>query len=158
MNIIYFNLNIRTVEDLKKEYRILAKKFHPDLNHEPDATEKMKVINIEYEFLFSQVETSSDNKKGHNVNDNFRSIINQLLKHEGITISIIGSWLWIEGSTYPIKEQLKELGFRFQRKSKKWYLGNFSKKKTRKSISWNKKIELYGIETLSSKTEKPLLN
>ena len=32
-------------EDIRKAYKNLAKKYHPDLNKSPDATEKFKEIN-----------------------------------------------------------------------------------------------------------------
>lgn len=35
----------------KSAYKKLAKKYHPDLNKEPDAGEKMKEINKAYEVL-----------------------------------------------------------------------------------------------------------
>ncbi|PAV30205.1 hypothetical protein CIL05_06990 [Virgibacillus profundi] len=154
MNIKFFNQSVSTIKELKQAYRKLAKQFHPDLN-EHDTTEQMKQINKEYEYLFATVETTKDNKEGHTVNDNYRSIINQLLKHEGITINLIGTWIWLEGNTYPIKDEIKKLGFRFQRSSKKWYLGEFDTKKKKGKLSWNQKIEKYGQEQLHSKGNKP---
>ena len=44
-------------EDIKKAYRKLAKKYHPDVNPSPDAMEKIKSINIAYETL------SDENKR-----------------------------------------------------------------------------------------------
>lgn len=38
-------------EDIKKAYRDLAKKYHPDLNKDPDAEKKFKDINEAYENL-----------------------------------------------------------------------------------------------------------
>lgn len=38
-------------DDIKKAYRSLAKKYHPDLNKEPGAEEKFKEINEAYETL-----------------------------------------------------------------------------------------------------------
>ena len=38
-------------QDIKKAYRALAKKYHPDVNKAADAEEKFKEINEAYEVL-----------------------------------------------------------------------------------------------------------
>ena len=40
-----------SADEIKSAYRRLAKKYHPDLNKAPDAAEKFKEINEEYEVL-----------------------------------------------------------------------------------------------------------
>ena len=47
-----------TSDEIKKSYRRLARKYHPDINKEKDAEEKFKEINAAYEIL-------SDEKKRH---------------------------------------------------------------------------------------------
>ena len=37
--------------EIKKAYRRLSKKYHPDLNHEPGAEEKFKEVNDAYDIL-----------------------------------------------------------------------------------------------------------
>ena len=39
-------------DDIKSAYRKLAKKYHPDLNHEPDAAEKFKEVQEAYDVLY----------------------------------------------------------------------------------------------------------
>ena len=41
-----------TKEDIKKRYRELAKKYHPDINKNPDATQKMQEILEAYYILY----------------------------------------------------------------------------------------------------------
>lgn len=41
-----------TKEEIKKRYRELAKKYHPDVNKSPDATAKMQEIQEAYYILF----------------------------------------------------------------------------------------------------------
>ncbi len=40
-----------STEEIKKAYRRLARKYHPDINKSPDAEEKFKEINAAYEIL-----------------------------------------------------------------------------------------------------------
>ncbi len=40
-----------SADDIKHAYRTLAKKYHPDLNHDPDAPEKFKEVQEAYEVL-----------------------------------------------------------------------------------------------------------
>jgi len=40
-----------TADEIKKAYRKLARKYHPDVNKSPEAEEKFKEINAAYEIL-----------------------------------------------------------------------------------------------------------
>ena len=42
-----------TKEELKRSYKKLAKKYHPDISQDPNATEKFQKINDAYDFLSS---------------------------------------------------------------------------------------------------------
>ena len=53
-----FNLRPNyTMQDLKQRYRELTKKWHPDINHSPNAEEIMGRINTAYEILQGAVGT-----------------------------------------------------------------------------------------------------
>lgn len=53
-------------EALTKRYRELAKEFHPDISQDPDAEEKMKEINAEYDEYFTLIRVA---ETGYNVDD-----------------------------------------------------------------------------------------
>jgi hypothetical protein len=44
------NSSIISLLELKKQYRILTKKYHPDINKNPECTNKFKKINEAYQF------------------------------------------------------------------------------------------------------------
>jgi len=52
-------------DDIKKAYRKLAKKFHPDINKEPGAEGRFKEISEAYEVLQDSTKRSSYDQYGH---------------------------------------------------------------------------------------------
>ena len=53
-----------TDDDIKKAYRNLAKKYHPDLNHDPGAPEKFKEVQEAYDCLSDSQKRANYDKYG----------------------------------------------------------------------------------------------
>jgi len=105
----YFK-NVTSLNDLKKEYRKLAKQYHPDCNMR-DTNQVMKDINKQYKLLFEKLKNTTDNENNQYENVyTFMNIINELIKYENMNIDIVGSWIWIDGNVYEIKDKSKETG------------------------------------------------
>lgn len=110
----YFK-NLETMEEVKKQYRKLAMKFHPDRGGNEEI---FKEINNEYEEAIEYAKQNELNKtktkkeedfikNQYRNSSNFRSTINKLIQLVNINIEICGTWLYITGNTYPVKEYLK---------------------------------------------------
>lgn len=54
-------------------------------------------------------------------NDKITETMNALESIEGVSVELCGTWLWIDGSTYEVKERLKKLGCKWSRNKKRWY-------------------------------------
>ncbi|EOQ01554.1 hypothetical protein KOY_05287 [Bacillus cereus VDM021] len=106
-----FFQSVATVEELKKQYKKLAKKYHPDLG---GTHQDFILLKKEYDSLFKQL----NSKEEHNTA--YQNIIDSLIKYD-LEIEIIGTWVWISGNTYTVKNKLKELGFKWAAKKKAWY-------------------------------------
>mgnify|MGYP000553581182 FL=1 len=64
---LYETLNVSenaTAAEIKKAYRTLAKKYHPDMNKAPEAEEKFKEINAAYEVLGDEQKKSQYDMHG----------------------------------------------------------------------------------------------
>lgn len=116
----FFN-NITNLEELKKEYRRLCMKYHPDLGGDE---ETMKRLNAEYEKIVRSGRFSDDMKSAHTTADeeaSFRHILEKLVVLQGLVIEICGSWLWVSGQTFTHKATLKALGLKFASKKRCWF-------------------------------------
>jgi hypothetical protein len=109
----------QNLEALKKAYKELVMEHHPDRGGD-NAT--MAEINNEYEKMFAMLQKTSTNKaeQSEKVNE-YRDIINELLKLHGLQIEICGAWLWISGKTYENKVALGKLDCNWAAKKKLWY-------------------------------------
>ena len=158
----YFK-NITTLEELRKQYRDLLKKHHPDNGGN---VSEMQEINAEYDRLFKVLKdrhnSSSDaskenNKEGSTKTDfnsmkydftedqKLREVLQKIIIFDGINIEIVGCWIWVDGSTYAYKNELKELGFKWAREKKKWYFHTEAfRKRSRKKLSMDDIRNYYG--------------
>lgn len=123
----YFT-NCKTLDELKKEYRRLAMLHHPDHG---GSTEEMQAINAEYDALHEQMKAQHNAKAAADdtgrtqatteTAEEFRAIIDLLLRLDGLEVELCGSWLWIGGNTRQHKDKLKEAGCRWSSNKKLWY-------------------------------------
>ena len=144
----YFK-DVNTLEELRRQYRDLLKKFHPD--NANGSTEATQEINAEYDKLFKVLKNrheskSADNKEGNAKTDfnnmkydfsedaKLREVLQQIITFEGINIEIVGCWIWVDGNTYDYKATLKEIGFKWAREKRN---GTFIRKHLGKEVIRN---------------------
>ncbi len=111
----------KNLDEVKEVYRNLAKKYHPDICQNKEI---FKEINNQYDFAIDNLTDKTSEKKANSEKEEanlFKDIINELNKFDDIDIEICGWFLWISGNTKPIKETIKNLGFRWARKKQMWY-------------------------------------
>ena len=111
-----------TINDLRKAYKEMALKYHPDLN--PNGLEMMKLINQAYELLSDCVgswDHSSDSSSDESLADTFDEILSKIAHLVGVEIEVCGTWLWVTGQTFSVKGALKEAGCKWASKKKAWF-------------------------------------
>lgn len=147
----YFNPTPTTLEELKTQYRRLAMQYHPDRGGTDEA---MKAINNEYDRLFPKLkdvhqsrdgQTYTANQTSSETADQFKDLINELMKMDDIVIEIIGCFVWVTGNTKPHREQLKALKFQWHSKKIAWYLKPEDyRKRSRKDYDLDEIRQMYG--------------
>ena len=118
----------QTAEELKKAWKDLYITHHPDNGGNLLA---MQMINAQFDALHARLKDVHYNLKGdiyaskRKTNESpaeWRSMMEGLLKKEGVIVEIIGSFVWVSGDTKPIKETLKSYKFKWHTKKFNWYL------------------------------------
>lgn len=165
----YFN-NINTLEELRKQYRDLLKIHHPDNGGN---VSDMQEINAEYDRLFKLLkdkhENGSTDSKENNAKTDYnsmkydftedaklREMLNKIIHFDGITIEIIGNWLWFFDS-YSHRKELKELGFKYARNKRAWYFHTETfRKRSHKTLSMDDIRNYYGSTEVDTDSTRRL--
>lgn len=155
--------NPQTLEELKKQYKQLALKHHPDLGGN---TSDMQSINSEYDLLFAKLKNTHATAEGKTYTtktettetaDEFKNIINTIINLKGINIELCGSWLWVTGNTKEYREILKGLHFRWSKSKCAWYYhSNDYRKSSNKTYSLDEIRDLYGSEAIKAEPQLKL--
>ena len=157
----------KSVEECKKLYKKLAFIYHPDRGGD---TETMKAINAEFDYVIENhifKDTKKDNtkktaKKDYDFSSSqFKDIITALIRLDGLEIEITGCFIWVTGNTYPQKDIIKSLGFRYSRNKKAWYTApkEYFTQKTyyKKSYSMNDIRNKYGSQKFESEGNQKMI-
>lgn len=147
--------NPMTIAGLKVSFREQALKYHPDRN--PHGLEMMQIINAANVLLQEQAAYwafgSEKRERKFNkpsITEEMDKILDALRKFKDIAIEIIGTWIWVSGTTEPYEDTLKHMGFWYSPKRDAYYW---------KPTDWkpiNKKSKDYTMEDLRQtfRTEK----
>ena len=154
--------NCKTAEELKKEYRRLAKELHPDLGGD---TEEFKVMQNEFEKMWERLKNVHKNSEGETYTkestetaEEFIHIIEVLTPLKDILVEICGSWVWVSGNTKEHKEILKELKFKYAHKKQAWYYHTEPyKKKGKRELTLDEIRDMFGSQSYQKKPEKQLV-
>lgn len=119
----------KTAEELKKQYYQYVRQYHPDRPENGDAEQEiLKAVNNEYEIAFNLLKNTHSNADGATYTketsetpEQFKDIINKIVRMDGIIIEICGSWVWVSGNTRQNKDYFKEAGFRWSKNKTAWY-------------------------------------
>lgn len=118
-----FFSHCKTLDEVKSTYRKLALEHHPDKGGD---TATMQAINKEYAFISAKLTkganlSEEEAEQQMKFSEEYRKVIEQIIHLEGITVELVGYWIWVTGNTYPLRSALKKAGLLFAPKKQAWY-------------------------------------
>lgn len=150
-----------TNEEIKAMYKKMAKALHPDCGGSEEA---FKDLQKQYEEAFNRCGKIYTNREGQQYEKTsstetaaeFMNIINKVIHMEGVTIEIIGSWIWLTGNTKAYKDYIKAAGFFWSKNKNAWYYnGDDKKSKRRGRFTMDELRSKWGTEEIKTeRTEK----
>ena len=88
-----------------------------------DQDEMLQELKSEYANLISGL---TETKPVHKAEEKFSmadiiKVLKERVNPEGLKLEIAGKYLWLSGTTFTVREGLKQLGFRYSPDKKSWY-------------------------------------
>lgn len=148
-----------TIDEAKTLFNKLVFKLHPDTSGYDSQKDFIRMYN---EFKGLKLKDFSGKEAKANV-DELYNLVKLFDGLEGITISFVGSFIWLEGETYSNKDKIKAISIdgmnppRYASKKKAWYFSPMDyKKKGKKSLGLNEIKDLYGSKQYKAKGQYKL--
>ena len=166
----YF-IDCTTIEEIKKKFKTLVLKYHPDL--QGGDLEIMKLINLQYQEALKKGDGQKykgDDEKEHiykysdELEEELANKMIELLALQMVDVEIhlIGLWLWIIGESKNYKDKLKALGCWWHSTRKCWYFKPQQIKSRSSRGSFEDLAKKYGIENINNfkkyENRKPIKN
>ena len=136
MKIIKYFAHCSTLDELKSEYKRLAKIHHPDAGGD-DAT--MAAINAEFDEMHKRLSSGArsasrayGSRQSCTVDVDaaaaaqaeaaaFRAAVMAVINLPGLVVDLCGSWIWVSGDTYQHRQTIKSAGYRWSKNKARWY-------------------------------------
>ena len=151
--------NITTLDELRSEYRRLALLHHPDRG---GSTADMQEINNEYDLLSKRLingnASFSQGRKSweHFVSTEIRNKLLEVIFLEGISIEVIGSWIWITGTLAAPSLGERPLKFSPNKLAWYWQSGDY-RKRNGKQFSMEEIRAMWGTREVETRSINPQL-
>lgn len=117
-----FFSNCFSEAEIKARYRELCKIHHPDLGGD---VEMMKALNLAYEDKlrgeFHKHYSTEETEDFINLEREVAAKVAEIIALKGITVELVGRWVWVTGNTWPVHQILKAAQFFWASKKKAWY-------------------------------------
>lgn len=116
-----FFFGCKTSDEVRNRYDELSRVFK--LANKGESKETISTINDQYDKLM-MVLNESKPVEAVKEKASVAEMIAELqgkIDPAGLHLEICGTWLWITGKTYQVKDTLKELGFRYSANKLSWY-------------------------------------
>ena len=145
------------LNEVKAAYKKLAREHHPDLGGD---TATMQEINKEYAFASAKAirgENLSAEETEREIlqSESYREALEKIIHLQGITIELVGYWIWVTGDTKAHRNALKDAGFYFASKKLAWYFRTGEYKVNRGGKKSLEEIRVkYGTEVIRAEKTK----
>ena len=83
-----------------------------------------------------------------------RTVLDALV-NVNATVEIVGCWVWVSEGSYPYRELLKSIGFKFSQKKKAWcwHYGEY-RRHHKREVSLDEIREKYGSQKVNNRRER----